>query len=182
MRKLVLVHILVLLAFLTGVARAQEKPPVLGLSTGSAQIDGAIAAGEYSLTAELPKAKLSLLWTEDTLAVAVTAETKGWVAVGLGSRRMDKAIIFIGYATGNQARLKVQKGAGHSHTDVDSQAMSAYAVAEKGNVTTLEVALKASSFISPKQTRLDLIVAFGGSDSFSDVHRFRTSLGIALQR
>jgi hypothetical protein len=182
MRKLVLVYVLVFLTSLTGTACAQDKPMALVRTSGKARIDGVAAAGEYSLTVDLAKARLSLLWTEDTLSLAVTAETKGWVAVGLGSRRMDKAIIFIGYATGDQGQLKIQKGAGHSHGDLDVNAMSSYAVAEKGKDTTMEVELKASSFIAADQTVFDLIVAFGGSDSFSGFHRDRTSLSVALQR
>jgi hypothetical protein len=182
MRDRVFVFTAVLLALLARAACAEDKPPALARTTGTAQIDGTIAAGEYSLTVDLAKAKLALLWIEDTLAIGVTAETKGWVAVGLGSRRMDKAVIFIGYATGDQTQLKIQRGAGHSHRDVDSKAMTSYAIAEKGKDTTMEIALKASSFIAPDQSVLDLIVAYGGSDSFSGFHRYRTPLSIALQR
>ena len=182
MRERAFVCTMALLALLARAACAQDKPAALVRTSGKARIDGVIAAGEYSLTVDLAKAKLSLLWTEDTLSLAVTAETKGWVAVGLGSRRMDKAIIFIGYATGDQGQLKIQKGAGHSHGDIDSKAMTSYAIAEKGKGTTMEVALKASSFIASDQTGLDLIVAFGGSDSFSGFHRYRTSLSVSLQR
>jgi hypothetical protein len=181
MRDRIFVFTAVLLALLAWTACAEDKPAALVRTTGTAQIDGKIAAGEYSLTVDLANAKLALLWTEDTLAIGVTAETKGWVAVGIGSRRMDKAIIFIGYATGDQGQLKIQKGAGHSHGDIDSKAMTSYAIAEKGKGTTMEVALKASSFIASDQTGLDLIVAFGGSDSFSGFHRYRTSLSVSLQ-
>ncbi len=182
MRERAFVFTAVLLALLARAAFGQDKPVTLLRTSGKAQIDAVIAAGEYSLAIDLAKAKVSLLWTEDTLAIAVTAETKGWVAVGLGSRRMDQAVIFIGYVTGDQAQMKIQKGAGHSHGDLDLQAMSAYAVAEKGKKTTLELALKAPFFIAPDQTELDLIVAFGGSDSFSGYHRYRTPLNVALQR
>jgi hypothetical protein len=65
---------------------------------------------------------------------------------------------------------------------MDSKVMTSYAIAEKGKGTTMEVALKASSFIAPDQTGLDLIVAFGGSDSFSGFHRFRTPLSVSLQK
>ena len=182
MRDRIFVFTAVLLALMAWTACAEDKPAALVRTTGTAQIDGTIAAGEYRLTVDLANAKLALLWTEDTLAIGVTAETKGWVAVGIGSRRMDKAIIFIGYATGDQGQLKIQKGAGHSHGDIDSKAMTSYAIAEKGKGTTMEVALKASSFIASDQTGLDLIVAFGGSDSFSGFHRYRTSLSVSLQR
>jgi hypothetical protein len=182
MRERAFVCTMALAALLARAAFAQDKPATLIRASGKAQIDGAIAAGEYSLTVDLAKTRLSLLWTDDTLAIAVTAETKGWVAVGLGSRLMDQAVIFIGYVTGDQAQMKIQKGAGHSHEDVDLEAMTAYAVAEKGKKTTMELALKAPSFIASDQTVLDLIVAFGGSDSFSALHRYRTALSVALQR
>lgn len=182
MRERALVFTVALLALLARAACAEDKPRALVRSPGRAQIDGTIAAGEYSLTVDLAKAKLALRWTDDLLAIGVTAETKGWIAVGLGSRKMDKAIIFIGFATGDQAQVKIQKGAGHSHGDVALEAMSAYALAEKGKETTMEIAVKAPSFITADQTGLDLIVAFGGSDSFSGLHRYRTSLTVALQR
>ena len=182
MRNRVSVFAAVFLALLAGAASAQDKPQTLVRTTDQAPIDGTIAAGEYSLTVDLPKAKLALQWSADTLAIAVTAETKGWVAIGLGSRKMDKSVIFIGYVTGDQAQMKIQKGASHSHGDLDSKAMTSYAVAEKGKDTTMEVALNASSFIAADQTVLDLIVAFGGSDSFSAFHRYRTQRSVALQR
>jgi len=182
MRDRIFVFAAILITLLARAACAEDKTPVLVRTTGTAQIDGTITAGEYSLTVDLARAKLALLWTEDTLTIGVTAETKGWVAVGLGSRRMDKAIIFIGYTTQDQGQLKIQKGAGHSHGDMDSKVMTSYAIAEKGKGTTMEVALKASSFIAPDQTGLDLIVAFGGSDSFSGFHRFRTPLSVSLQK
>ena len=48
-------------------------------------------------------------------------------------------------------------------------------------MTTLELALKASSLIGRGATDLPVIIAMGGSDSFIAPHRARSALQVKLQ-
>jgi hypothetical protein len=182
MNKLTLVFAVLLLVLAAGAAGAQEAPPVLVLSTGRTDADGVISPDEYTLTVTLPRAVVSLKWSEQTLCVGVTAPTAGWVALGLGSRKMDGALIVMGYRKGDLAQLKIQKGAGHGHGDTPSDAMLSYAVGEKGVSTTVEVVLKAGSVVAAGQTGLDMIIAFGATDSFAGFHRWRSPLSVSLAR
>lgn len=182
MKRFTPVHVLLLLVLAAGTAAAQEAPPVLLLSTGRVDTDGVISPGEYTATVTLPRAQVALKWSEQTLCIGLTAPTAGWVAVGLGSRRMDGSFIVMGYRKGDLAQLKIQKGSGHGHGDMPSDAMVSYAVGEKGVSTTMEVVLKAAQFIAAGQTGLELIVAFGATDSFVGLHRWRTPLAVSLAR
>jgi hypothetical protein len=145
-------------------------------------LDGVLSDKEYSLEADNPDMGLALSWNEDVLYIAVRGETSGWVAVGIGSQKMNDAIIYIGYAAGKDAQIKVQKGQGHGHGDVDSDAPLQYAMKEGDGTTTLELAVKAASFIADGQKRLDLIMAMGGSDSFTVRHKSRYSTSVSLAR
>lgn len=182
MKRLTLAFLALLLLLAAGSAGAQGTPPVLLLSTGRTDADGVISPGEYSTTVTLQRAQLSLRWSEQTLCIGLVAPTAGWVAVGLGSRRMDGSVIVMGYRKGDLAQLKIQQGSGHGHADMPSDAMLSYAVGEKGVSTTMEVVLKAAPFITAGQTSLELIAAFGGSDSFAGLHRWRTPLTVSLAR
>ena len=143
-------------------------------------VDGVIGPDEYSLSADSRDMKLVLSWTGDTLSVGVSGQTTGWVAVGLGSSRMNDAVMYIGYVNGDQGQLKVQKGAGHRHADLDSAAPARYALGEAGGRTTLEVSLKASDFIAPGQKQLDVIYAMGGAKSFASMHKARYATAVNL--
>jgi hypothetical protein len=124
--------------------------------------------------------QVSLSRTAEVLYVAVAGPTTGWVAAGLGSAAMDKAMIYIGYVDGDKVQLKVQRGAGHSHSDTEGNAPAKFAMKEADGQTVLELALKASEFIAKGQGELELIAAMGGSDSFLAIHRARARLTVAI--
>jgi hypothetical protein len=173
-----------LIAFLlTGFAAIGQTQAIsLPISKQTPAIDGVSTASEYSTVAELGKVTLRLSRTADTLYVSVSGQTTGWVAVGFGSSRMDGSLIFIGYVDKDgKAMMKIQKGAGHSHGDVQSDALIQFAGKEDKGVTTLELALKASSVIAKGATDLPVIYAMGGADSFSSLHMARGSLPVNLQ-
>jgi hypothetical protein len=146
------------------------------------KVDGTIAASEYAVTAGDATFGTSLSWIGDTLYVAITAKTTGWVAIGLGSTRMSGAIMYMGFVTGAQTQMKVQVGAGHAHSDTAKNAPLQYKMTETGGTTVLEVALKAADFITASQKSLDMILAYGGSDSFISLHRAKASLTVTLAR
>jgi hypothetical protein len=145
-------------------------------------VDGVFTDKEYSLVTEDAGMKLGLTWTADVLYIGLSAPTTGWAAAGIGSTRMDGAVIYIGYAVGQQSQMKVQKGAGHRHADLDAAAPRQYAVKEAGGRTVLELALDASTAIAKDQAALQLVIAMGGADSFTSMHRARVGVSIELAR
>jgi len=75
---------------LAGLACALGADPV---------VDGKVDPGEYAHSQTLMGSKLVLSWQADAdggLFVAARAKTGGWVAVGLGSSRMEGSTIYIG--------------------------------------------------------------------------------------
>jgi hypothetical protein len=163
-------------------ASAQTQPLVLPVTEAWVDVDGVTGATEYPVTAEVGKMKLRLSRDADTVFAALSGETTGWVAMGFGSSKMDGALMFIGFVSADgKAQLKIQKGAGHSHGDVESDALVQFAMKETGGVTTLELALKASRLIGKGATELPVIFAMGGADSFAALHRARASQQVKLQ-
>ena len=169
---------LVLLMFLvlTALAAAQDRSLTLATSTSVPTVDGVVGAGEYGAVLELTRVSISMSRSADTLSIAIGATTRGWVAIGLGSNRMDGATIFMGYV-GNDGKLqlKPQRGSGHTHADVTTDALIASAGKEANGRTTIELRLKASSFIAKDQKELIGIVATGNGDSFVSMHSFRST-------
>jgi hypothetical protein len=163
-------------------ASAQTQALVLPVGKEKPTVDGISAASEYPVGAEIKGMKLWLARTADTVYAAFSAPTTGWVAMGFGSPRMDGALMFLGFVSADgKSQLKIQKGAGHSHGDVESDALVQFAMKEEGSVTTLELALKASSVIGNGATDLPVIFAMGGADSFASLHRARGSQQVKLQ-
>jgi len=152
----------------------------LAVTAAPVKVDGLFGDKEYNLVSEAAGIKIGLTRTADTLFVGLSASTRGWVAAGLGSATMDAAIMYIGYVTGDAAELKVQEGTGHRHADTDAGSPSQYAMKEAGGRTVLELALKASGVIAKGQKILDVIVAMGGADSFTSMHKARASIGVEL--
>ena len=152
-------------------------------ATGTApKVDGTIAAKEYAVTTGDATLQTSLSWIGDTLYVAIVGQTTGWVAVGLGSTRMNSAVMYIGYVTGNKTQMKVQVGAGHQHSDTATNAPLQFTMSEAGGKTVLELALKAADFIAGGQKKLDMIIAVGGADSFVSMHKAKASFSVTLAR
>jgi len=167
----------------TGVAVfAQGK---LGTSTGKPSVDGVIQAGEYSYSQDFDQQMtLYASRTASTLYLAVVGNTGGWVAVGLGSPRMDGADIFMGYVKDGKVTFKPQLGKGHRHSDAPSDVadtLVSYAMKQAGGKTTLEVALKAGAYIKGGQSSLDDIFAMGDQASFTQYHSYRNATTLALQ-
>jgi hypothetical protein len=180
--KIRLLSLILALALFAAVGAAAQNTLSLGRTTLKPEVDGVIGAKEYALTADAPDMRLALTWTVDTLYVGVRGQTRGWVAVGLGSGGMDGATIYIGSVRGGEKQVKVQRGAGHSHGDTSMDAPERYAMKETDGETTLELALKASEFIASDQTQLDLILAMGSSDSIREYHKARYGTSVTLAR
>ncbi len=182
MKKIVTAVLSAAFLFAGFAVSAQTQALVLPVSKEKPTIDGVSGASEYPVGTEVGKMKLWLSRTADTVYAAVSDETTGWVAVGFGSPKMDGALIFIGFVSADgKSQLKIQKGAGHTHGDVESDALIQFAMKEEGGVTTLELAIKASSVIGKGATDLPMIFAMGGADSFTSLHRARSPQQVKLQ-
>jgi hypothetical protein len=158
----------------------------VGLAVGTVApvVDGVGNPGEYRFTNDYGPLILAASRTSDTLFLAVVGKTTGWTAVGLGAQKMDGATIFIGFVDKDgKVQLKPQTGQGHTHNDTTQDVAStivASAMKEAGGVTTLEIALKASSYLKKGQDSLELIFAIGPDDSFSPRHTYRNFASLKL--
>ena len=162
---------------LLATAAAEDR---LIVSNLGARIDGVISPDEYGLSIEMPRAALYLNRTEKVLSVAVQSKLKGWVAVGLGSQRMDEASIYIGYVKSGDGVFASQIGRGHGHSDAQVAQPIAFELKEDRNGTVLELSFPAEAFLSTGSNRLNLIVACGKRDGLSSYHSMRRGLEIRL--
>jgi hypothetical protein len=172
-----LVLILVLLSLGLTLASAQKLP----ISPSSVKVDGLISDKEYALTVPLEKMTVVVTRTVDTLHLGLSAQTKGWVALGFGSDRMDGARLFIGNVTDGTASLSQQLGSGHSHKEISDNLAIDYAIVEGSGRTTLEIALKTSDVISVGQTELTILASFGSTDKITAYHSSRERFTFQLK-
>jgi hypothetical protein len=170
------VLILVLLSLGLTLASAQT----LSLTPSSVKIDGLISDKEYALTVPLEKMTVYVTRTADTLFLGLSAQTKGWVALGYGSDRMDGARLFIGTVIDGTASLSQQLGKGHGHREISDNLTIDYAIVEDSGRTTLEIALKTADAIAVEQTELQVLVSFGSTDKITAYHASRDRLTFQL--
>lgn len=181
-KPLIAIAMPILFLAAAAIAGAQAAAVVLSASDAWVTVDGVSAASEYTAVYESGKTKLSLARDKDNVYVSITGETTGWIAVGFGSLKMDGALMFIAFVgTDGKAQGKIQKGRGHTHADVASDALVQFAMKEAGGATTLELVLKAASVIGRDAKELPMIWAVGGADSFIAPHRSRGSLTVTLK-
>lgn len=182
MKKIVTSVSLILFLSVGFAAGAQANPPVLPVGELKVDVDGAIGATEYPVSFESGKMTLRLARDAKHVYAAISGETTGWVAIGFGSPKMDAALMVLGFVgTDGKAQLKIQRGSGHTHGDVESDALVQFSMKESAGVTTLEVSLKAPSVIAAGATELPVIFAMGGADSFVGFHRARSSQLVRLK-
>ena len=175
----------VMVVLLTSAGTAAFAQGKLGVSARKPSIDGVIQAGEYGYSQDFDQQMtLYASRTATTLYLAVVANTTGWVAVGLGSPRMDGADIFMGFVKDGKVTFKPQLGKGHRHSDAPADVadtLVSYAMKQAGGKTTLEVALKAGAYVKGGQSSLDVIFAMGDQDSFTQYHSYRNTTSLALE-
>lgn len=173
----------VLLAGAGTAAFAQDR---LVESSKKPLVNGVVHSGEYAYMRDFDQ-QLTLYASRsgDTLYLGVVGKTSGWVAVGLGSPRMDGAAIFMGFVgTDGKVSFKPLLGKGHRHGDAPADISStvvSYAMKQTSGATTLEVAVKADAFIKKGQSSLDVIYAMGDQRSFTPYHVYRGTTSLALE-
>jgi hypothetical protein len=156
----------------------------LAVTTNKTVVDGVVKPDEYSYSQDFGQLSLYVNRTADALSIGVVGVTTGWVAVGLGSLKMDGSTIFMGFVTPDgKVQFKPQAGSGHSHKDSDQSAADtvlSYALKEAGGKTTLEIALKPDAYIKAGQSSLSVIYAQGTEDSFTPRHMFRGAVSVPV--
>lgn len=174
----------VMAVLLMGAGAASFAQGKLGTSSRKPSMDGVVQAGEYSYSQDFDQQMtLYASRTSSTLYLALVGNTSGWVAIGVG-QRMDGAPIFMGFVKDGKVSFKAQMGNGHRHGDAPadvSGTVESYALKESGGKTTLEVALKAGSYIKSGQSSLDLIFAMGDQGSFTQYHSYRNMTSLKLE-
>ena len=176
-----------LVVLLAGVAVAAfSQDQRLAVSSTKPSVDGVVQAGEYTYTRDFDhQLTLSASRTADTLYFGVVGHTDGWVAVGLGSKKMDGAVIFMGFVdTDGKVSFRTELGKGRRHLDAPadiSAFVTSYAMKQEGGRTTLEVAVKSAAFIKQDQSSLEVIFAMGDGRNFTQYHSYRGATTLALQ-
>ncbi len=160
------------------VSPGQETPAVIKTPL----VDGVVGADEYIRSFTFTPYTLGVTRIKDSLFLVVSVKTKGWVAVGLGSARMNGAVMFLGNVQNDKAGFTEQLGRGHGHGDVpaDKRVTTAFAVKEENGVTTLELECKAASLVPPGKKEISIILAHAGADSFTSPHAGRKSVTVPL--
>jgi hypothetical protein len=175
MKRWVLVITGVLLA--AAAVTAQDR---LAVTDKAPKQDGVISDGEYTLRIALTGGALYLSRTASGLYAAVQRTGTGWVAVGLGSLKMDGAKIYMGLVKDGKGALSVQSGSGHGHSEAAGSSITAYLVKEDKNGTVMELAFEPKGLIAEGQRTLSLIVALGPGPSISAYHVFRKAVEVGL--
>jgi len=156
---------------------AQDR---LFVSSETPMIDGIVSAGEYSLEIEMRRAVLYVNRTEQILSVALQSEFDGWVAVGLGSTRMDQASIYIGYVESGREVFAAELGRGHAHDSAPVVEPAEYRLTDSDEGTLLELSFPAEAIIPPGASTLSVIAACGKRDNLDSYHAVRKGLEIDL--
>ncbi len=144
--------------------------------------DGTVGSGEYTASVEKGGMTLYYTVTADSIFLAIRAKTSGWVAIGIGSDRMDKAVIFMGYDAGGTPAYAEQKGIGHGHSDLAAAGVViSKGLRESDGWTVMELALSRAKALAPGSASLPVIIAAGKADSFKAIHSSRGSVVIPVQ-
>ncbi len=157
----------------------------------TAIVSGANASGyEHEVKAK----KMTFAWKVDgdTLAVKISAQTKGWVGIGFNpSEKMKGADFILGYVKKGKAKIIDEYGVDKSKHSSDKKlggAVDTILVAgtEEDGITTLEFTIPLKS-ADKYDTVIDVngdtvvLLAYGPDrDSFKTKHKFRTTLTVNL--
>jgi hypothetical protein len=167
------------LAFLAALPLAAQT---LAPQAKAPSVDGAIAAGEYAFETSYAGMRLLAALSADgsRLYLALSAPTKGWVAIGLGSLTMDGSYMAMGYDKDGTSFVAEERGKGHLHSPSGEKRLEASAVKEAGASTVIEIAVKAAGFVD--QGKLRLLISYGARDDIRSLHAKYGRLELAVAR
>ena len=135
-------------------------------------VDGAVNPEEYPYAIKTLDGTATISYAPDPqggLYFAVSAATAGWVGLGLGSRVMDGAAIFMGFVKDGAAVFSEQTGAGHRHAESAGHRADKSAVGLKEGVTTIEFHIPADRLPIMGKS-FHFIVAYADAANLSTFH------------
>ncbi len=151
-----------------------------------------VYAADYEHEVKIKKIAFAWNIDGDTLAVKVSAQTKGWVGIGFNpSEKMKGADFVLGYVKEGEAKIIDEFGDGKTKHSSDKKlggTMDTTLVAgtEKDGVTTIEFTMPLKS-TDKYDTVFDVdgdvvvLLAYGSDrDSFKTRHKFRTAVTVNL--
>jgi hypothetical protein len=167
--------LLVLSAFSVSVSAQATLSP----SPSIPVVDGTIGATEYQFTTDVSGMTIgATLGNDGKLYLSIRAKTGGWVALGVGGRKMDGSRLFLAYDKGTKQVFNEQRGHGHGHKDVSDNVVEKWAVKAADGYTSLELVLPAGAAIA--NGSIDLLYAYSGSTSYFFPHKARGSLNLTV--
>ncbi len=175
-KAVVFAVVLGFLGFTAASAGAQGLAP----SANKPVADGVVGPKEYSMTGTYSGMTLGSSLSSDgkTVYFALEAPTTGWVAIGLGSNRMNGAFMVLASDAKGTTVVSEQTGRGHSHSPNAVKKLASGAVKENKGNTVLEFSLPAAEYI--KGTSLQMLIAFGTGDDITTKHEKYASLDLPL--
>ena len=136
-------------------------------------VDGVVAPGEYAHNLPLSDGNAVLSWAVDGtggLYLALTAKGKGWAGIGLGSKKMSGAYIYLGFAgKSGKPVFTEQVSKGHHHSSSDKNTADQSAVGLKDGTTTLEFHIPVANFPFSGKT-VSFIAAFSNAEDLTTFH------------
>lgn len=159
----------------------EKKLEVLMVSNEIPKIDGSIAKGEYSLEVDFPKIKVYLTRSDKALYFGIIGDATGWVAIGLGSTRMNNAKIIMGYVKDAKAVVQEFNGIGHKHDEIDGKILKNSSLSETDGKTVFEGEVNPEMILTKDQDKLDFIVAISDADNFLGFHKAKAGYSVKLK-
>jgi hypothetical protein len=136
-------------------------------------LDGKVTASEYRFSVVKSGITVNYDFIGNYFYAAVTAPAKGWVALGLNSSKMDKALILIGFVKDGAENSSVERGNGHSHKKEAGLPVADFKLKETAEGTTMEIRIAATALAAG--AKVPFMAAFSNTDSYSAFHSGRTS-------
>jgi len=153
---------------------------------------GSLQAAGYDHEVEAKNITFAWKVEGDSLAVKLSAETEGWVAIGFNPvKEMKGANLILGYVKDGKVTLEDDFGSGENSHKSDSKLDGTSDVTvvggeEKDGWTTIEFTIPLDSG-DKNDTKIDVngentvLLAYGGGlDSFFVKHKYRTALKVNL--
>lgn len=158
-------------AVLVNLAVFASFAQILPAGAMAPKADGVLSPSEYPAVKTGAGMSLGVALSNDekTLYLAVQAPTAGWVALGVGSLRMDGAFMVLAFDANGAQTVSEQTGKGHGHSPNATKKLISAAVKEANGMTTLEIALPSAGYTAGDAVKL--IFAYGGADNLNSMHR-----------
>ncbi|GAB6089216.1 DOMON domain-containing protein [Spirochaeta dissipatitropha] len=158
---------------------AQEiEGPLPATGSGPVTIDGTIDESEYShLHMTSSMAIYFSRIDDDNIAVAVTAPTQGWLAIGFESARMDGAYMLIAFSQNGEQFFEEHRGSGWSHSKMAEFRVNEYAVAHSPDDHSIFEAVVPAEIIeiNGRGEEFPFIIAHSRQQNFTARHVYRSS-------